>query len=338
MFGEQLLQERRGRFGRHDIRRKLGEGGFGEVFLARDPLLQRDVVLKVPRPDWQDAESLIAEARVLARLSHPQVVQVLDAGRSSGRPYLVLEYVPGRSLEAAIEPQASRSRPKVFEPAAALALLRGPAEALDHAHEAGVLHRDFKPGNLLVPHEGPLTGDRAEDAGGLKVADFGLAALAARCGPTPTESGVGDPRYTAAEAWRGSPDRRSDVYSLAAVFFRLVSGSCPLPGMSFVDWLQAVGRPERLSLRELRPDLSSALSVALGRGLTARRHERPATAVALLDSLQAALDRRETTRRQVHQALGRIGEQQTLRSGSCSSCRWPISPRSASCHRCGTLR
>lgn len=325
----------RASLGRYELRGVLGEGGFGAVHLAWDPLLEREVALKVPRGDWWGADDVLHEARALARLGHPGIVQVLDVGRHDGVLFIVLELVAGPSLEQLVEPPpAGRARRRrVLAPEDALALLRGPAEAVDHAHAAGVLHRDLKPSNLLL--ERPIrTVERARGVR-VKVTDFGLAALAARLGPTAAGAGMGDPRYVAPEAWRGRPDRSSDVFSLAAVFFRLVAGRPPVPGDDPARWLEGAGRPERLRLSSIQPETPRPLDAALARALSARRHERPKGAVRLLDALSEAVHRGASQSELVRDALGRIAARDAVRSRRCDACRRPLSPRARECPHCG---
>ena len=328
------------RFGRYEVLRPLGEGGFGEVWLARDPLLDREVAVKVARAGWGGDEELLAEARAIASLRHPGIVQVLDAGLEDERVHVVLELVDGPSLEELLE-SGPGTRAATLPPAAALELIRGPAEALDHAHEQGFLHRDLKPGNLLLerrPGPGGSLLERATRAGTPKIADFGLAALVARHGASRTEAGAGDPAYAAPEAWRGQPDPSSDVFSLAAVFFRLVAGRPPLPGRTPSEILEAAGRPERLALNQVAQGLPRSLGGALGCALSARRHERPATGADLVMLLESALARNEERERVVREALDRIALRRTPAVARCESCDKTVATEARRCPHCGARR
>lgn len=308
-------------FGRYVAERVLGEGGYGRVWLARDPVLARDVAVKVPRGDWWGEDAVIEEARALARLAHPSIVQVLDAGRDAeGRAFLVMELVEGEDLESLL------SRGVRLEPADALRLLAGPADALDHAHAAGVLHRDFKPGNVLVLRGRPGAPPSA------KVLDFGLAALAARHARAPAP--LGDPRHAAPEAWRGEADPSSDVFSLASVFFRMVAGAPATPGRDPREWIAAAGLPGRRRLAELRPDLPAELDAALAGALSPRRHERPAGARALLRALADGLARRAERQAVVGEARARIEAREKREPRACPDCGRKLSPRAEACPFC----
>lgn len=326
-----------GRFGRYEVLRPLGEGGFGEVWLARDPILGREVAVKVARAGWGGDEELLREARALARLRHPGIVQVLDAVLEEGRVHVVLELMAGPSLEDLLGGPGA-ARPATLPPAAALQLLEGPAEALDHAHAQGFLHRDLKPGNLLLEQAvGPAGSllERIAAAGTPKIADFGLAALVARHGSSATEAGAGDPLYAAPEAWRGQPDTSSDVFSLAAVFFRLVAGRPPLPGTTPAELLAAAGRPERLRLDEAASGLPRPLAGALDCALSARRHERPATAADLVLLLESALARNEEKERVVREALDRIALRRSPAVAACEGCGKTVATGARLCPHCG---
>jgi serine/threonine-protein kinase len=324
------------RLGRYEVSGLLGEGGYGVVLRARDPVLRRDVAVKVPRGSWWSEDEVLAEARALARLTHPDIVRVLDAGREGAHAYVVLELVEGVDLESLLA-----ASPWPVPPRRAIELLEGPAAAIDHAHAVGILHRDLKPANLLVP---PLAQRRAwhgETPGApgepsrVKVADFGLFVLATRHGAATASAAGGDPRHAAPEAWRGSPDASSDVYSLATVFFRLVAGRPAVPGSSPAEWLLGAGRPERLRLRDARTDLPADLDAALGRALSPRRDERPVSAGALLEKLREALTRRHERGRLVSDARERIVARDRSSARSCGTCGRKLSPRSVACPFCG---
>ena len=214
--------------GKYTIESDLGEGGMGRVYVARDPVLDRRVALKVVRPDKGDDEAarkeanarLFREARAAAKLEHPNVVAVFDMGEIDGTPYLAMELVKGQTLRrAAADPSISVERK--------IAWLTDVARALSAAHRAGIVHRDMKPENVMV-----------RDDGVIKVLDFGIArrvrsavdAQAPTALPTLTREGmsVGTPLYMTPEQIHGDEvDGRSDQFAWAVMAHEVLTGSVP---------------------------------------------------------------------------------------------------------------
>ncbi len=203
-----------------EILELIGQGGMGFVFKARQPKLERLVALKIlPRALAADpafAERFSREGRLLARLNHPNIVAIHDFGQAGGFFYLLMEFVDGVNLRQAM--RAGR-----FTPAQALAVVPKICEALQFAHNEGILHRDIKPENILVDVRGRV-----------KIADFGIAKLVgdAQPGAALTGSGatLGTPHYMAPEQLEkpGTVDHRADIYSLGVVFYEMLTGELPL--------------------------------------------------------------------------------------------------------------
>ena len=207
--------------GRYDLEEQVGTGGMSSVFRARDTVLERQVAIKVLHEhfarDPEYVERFRREARAIAQLSHPNIVTVIDRGEFEGRQYIVFEHVPGETLKDVI------LREGALPVARALALTHQVARALALAHEAGIVHRDVKPQNVLLGEEAAA-----------KVTDFGIArALDVDEGLTETGTMLGTSDYISPEQASGEPvDERSDQYSLGAVLYELLTGEVPYPGQS----------------------------------------------------------------------------------------------------------
>ncbi|MFO0849738.1 MAG: serine/threonine-protein kinase [Gemmataceae bacterium] len=231
--------------------RPLGQGGMGTVYLARQLSLKRDVALKILRDDLAASPAALQrfqhEAEAVARVTHPNIVQVYAVGEADGLKYMALEYVEGRNLKEYLARKGPPDLPL------ALHLLRQVAAALQRAGEAGLVHRDIKPENILVTRKGEV-----------KVADFGLARAFASDAPavnlTQTGMTLGTPLYMAPEQVQGKPtDHRTDLYSFGVTAFHLLAGQPPFTGATaFEVAVQHVQNPPP-SLAAVRPDLPADL-------------------------------------------------------------------------------
>jgi CubicO group peptidase (beta-lactamase class C family)/predicted Ser/Thr protein kinase len=199
---------------RYKLERLVATGGMGEVFLAHDKVLGRDVALKLLREDASgfDAGRLAREARALAKLAHPNVVAVHDQGILDGRPFLAMEFVRGRTLRQWL----AEERPP---PKRIVAMLVQAGRGLAAAHEVGVVHRDFKPENVLVG-----------DDGRARVTDFGLATRPDAPSAPSLEAASGTPGYIAPEQLAGTADARSDQYAFAVTLYEALHGERPRAG------------------------------------------------------------------------------------------------------------
>src|SRR5712671_2782411 len=214
------LDEIAKRFPQLEILELLGAGGMGVVYKARQRQLDRLVALKIMPPesgrDPAFAERFTREARSLARLNHPNIVGVYDFGQSDGLYYFMMEYVDGANLR-------QMERAGQFTPAQALAIVPKICDALQYAHDEGIVHRDIKPENILVDKKGRV-----------KIADFGLAKLLGKERTdftlTGSQQAMGTPHYMSPEQMEGAKDidHRADIYSLGVVFYELLTGELPL--------------------------------------------------------------------------------------------------------------
>ncbi|MCI0683424.1 MAG: serine/threonine protein kinase [Gemmataceae bacterium] len=262
-------------FGRYVLQRLIGQGGMGEVHLAQDTLLKRTVALKIPKfaDDAQiHRDRFLREARSAALLTHSNICPVYDVGEVDGRPYLTMAYVDGPSLAARLH----KSGP--LDPYDAARLVGRLAVAMQHAHEQGVLHRDLKPGNILINSHGEPV-----------VMDFGLAfRFDAETSDRLTEQGlvVGTPAYMPPEQVNGQTlGPAADVYSLGVVLFEALTGKVPFEGPlgKLLAQIDSAAPPPPTTLR---PDLEPALEAICLRALA----KRPADRFADMAELAGALD------------------------------------------------
>jgi len=260
--------------GRYRVERVLGEGGMARVDLARDVELDRLVAVKVLADHLADDPELrarfVREGRLAARLSHPHVVGVLNAGEEDGRPYIVMEYVDGGTLADVIRRDGALAWRSAVE------LACQALEGLEHAHRAGLVHRDVKPGNLLLRRDGQL-----------KIGDFGIARAAETSGLTQAGTILGTAPYLAPEQARGEEvGPASDVYGLAAVLYELLTGRPPRQVSSLAE-LETSSQEPIPAVRDLAPAVPARVEDAVMRGLAADPAHRP-SAVELRAELEDA--------------------------------------------------
>lgn len=275
--------------GRFQIERLLGAGGVGLVYLARDSHLGRHVALKVPRLETLVNDDLrtrfLREAEAAARLSHSNVVSVLETGQDDSLCYIAAEYCDGPSLAEWLRAQTGNV-PVML----AATLVRELSGAVQHAHSRGVLHRDIKPGNvMLVDTSSGTTSNQAQGRLTPKLTDFGMAKLQeSLCEETRTGSTIGTPAYMAPEQAAGRVreiDSRTDVYALGAVLYELLTGQPPFQGKTPVDTLRRVLDDDPAPIRRLRADVPLDLEAICLKCLAKSPSERYQTAQQLADDL-----------------------------------------------------
>src|SRR5215218_8568697 len=263
--------------GRYELEELVGRGGMSNVYRAHDRLLERTVALKLLHDRYSDDDEYVErfrrEARAAARLSHPNIVTVIDRGEQEGRQYIVFEHVAGENLKEVVRNRGALPIKQAIE------LVLQVARALSFAHEHGLVHRDVKPQNVL------LNGD-----GRAKVTDFGIARTLDVDGVTITGTVLGTSHYISPEQARGEQvDAQSDVYSLGAVLYELLTGEVPFPGDNFVAVAMRHIREEPPSVLEQRPEVSVRLAAAAERALEKDPEKRFGSMHAFVEELQACL-------------------------------------------------
>src|SRR4051794_22273274 len=260
--------------GRYEIEQLLGRGGMSEVYCATDKELGRRVAIKLLAPD-ADTARFEREARAGASLAHPNIVQLYDYGQDEGRPYMVLEYVPGGTLEERL----AEAKGKPLPDAEAQTISAGVAAGLAHAHARGVVHRDLKPANILF-----------DDEGRPKLADFGIARMAAGEG-TLTEAGtvLGTAAYISPEQASGEPaSPASDVYSFGVILYRMLTGRLPFESSDPLELVMMNRDATPPPITDFRKDPPGLLESTATAALEKDPAERPHDGAALLAALGVA--------------------------------------------------
>jgi serine/threonine protein kinase len=258
--------------GRYRIERTLGSGGMAVVYLAHDEELHRWIAVKVLAEHLAGDDNFRArflqESKLAGRLSHPNVVQVYDAGETDVSPYIVMEYVPGDTV-------AQRGK---LSHAQAVALALQACAGLQHAHSADLVHRDVKPANLLV---------REDDV--LKIADFGIARAAELTRLTQHGTVLGTAAYLSPEQAAGEEvTTATDIYSLGAVIYELLTGRMPYEFGSLAELAAQQAGGVITPLRDLEPSVPEPLEAAVMHALAREPRFRPASAADFAEELAAA--------------------------------------------------
>lgn len=270
------------RLGRFEIRRELGRGRFGVVFLAWDPNIERPVALKVPQfdaaLDSELRERFRGEAQAAGKLRHPGIVPVYEVGQHAGVDYLAMALIDGQTL-------ADRLQNGPLPPADAARLIIALATAIQHAHDEGVIHRDLKPSNVLLDKK-----DRPH------VADFGLARRLSESAVRATATGqvLGTPAYMPPEQATGETNigPPSDIYALGVILYESITGRPPFQAATFVEAVEFILNRDPLPPSKLNPKLPRELDAITFKCLEKRQDARYASAADLADDLQRYLDGR----------------------------------------------
>lgn len=269
-----------GMLGRYKVLKELGRGAMGLVYLGKDPTIQRFVAIKTMRLDQIDHEDKLQEVKArffreaesTGRLSHPNIVTIFDAGEENGLGYIAMELLEGTPLK-----QWSR-KPNLMPINEVLLTLATVADALDYAHQQGVVHRDIKPANIM------LTKDRI-----VKVMDFGIAKMASSS-KTETNIVLGTPTYMSPEQIAGKKvDGRSDIFSLGIVLFELLTGQLPFMADNLSAVLFSITHHPHPAIQTLRPDLPPMVQEIVDRALQKELPHRYRRADEFANELRACL-------------------------------------------------
>lgn len=233
--------------GRYKILELIGGGGMSNVYLAHDMILDRDIAIKILRYDFSNEEELRRrfqrEALSTTSLAHPNIVNIFDVGEEGSLHYLVMEYVPGKTLKEYIIEHSP------VEPERAVKIMKQVSSALAHAHQNQIVHRDIKPQNILMDAEGNV-----------KITDFGIAMALSATSYTQTNSVLGTVHYLSPEQARGgTANKKSDIYSLGIVMYELLTGNLPFSGESAVSIALKHLQTETPSLRKIVPSMPQSL-------------------------------------------------------------------------------
>jgi serine/threonine protein kinase len=319
--------------GKYKILSPLGSGGFGTVYLAEDTWIDKKVAIKVPHRQNVDFGDLLREPRLLASLSHPNIVSILTAEKQSNIFFIVMEYVPGDTLETVISRDGTVDLTRMLDYTCQI------CNAVDHAHQQGVIHRDLRPGNVLVT-EGGL----------LKVADFGTSRFIEIAAHGTTV--IGSPPYMAPEQFHGKAVFASDIYSLGVTMYQMLTGVLPYNTPAPAD-LEKLMKGELISPPRTRnPKVPSKINDIVMKAVAPDVNKRYQRASDLLNDLLAARGGRRTPRvtprptptappvatssaEDVEDIHSRLRARETPQPRFCWHCRKPLHARSARCPFCG---
>lgn len=268
------------RIGRYEIIKELGRGAMGTVYLGRDPLINRDVVIKTlhsQRTDDEEAENAKArffrEAEAMGKLSHPNIVNVYDVGDYEGIVYMAMELLDGTNLV----PYCNKDN--CLPITDILRIVESVARALDHAHSNGIVHRDIKPGNIQILKNGDV-----------KVLDFGIARVMET---SKTHIGVivGSPGYMSPEQVEGQKlDGRSDLFSLGAIFYELLTGERPFKGDSFTSLFLQITTAQPTPIKTLCPEVPDRCVAIIEKAMTKEKEQRYQTGKEMADDITECMN------------------------------------------------
>lgn len=279
-------------YGRYKIIERLGEGSMGEVYLAHDPHIDRQVALKVLHKDHIASKDIvnrfIKEAKAIGRLSYPDIVNVYDVGQDHGTIYIAMEHLKGQPLNEAV-----RSRKLDIE--SVLRIGRQVAAALDYAHQKGIVHRDIKPSNLMLMDDNQV-----------KLTDFGIARFEDPTLTLKTRSGdiLGTPAYMSPEQITSKGvDNRSDLYSLGVILYELLVGRRPFVEKNIAALFKSISEHKLIPPEKANPSIPANLSAVIVKAMEKDPNHRFQTGAELASALSSCLSSEKTGYRSVKRGL-----------------------------------
>jgi serine/threonine-protein kinase len=318
--------------GKYRILEKLGSGGFGTVYLAEDTWIDKRVAIKVPHRQSLDFGELLREPRLLASLNHPNIVTVITAEKQDNVFFIVMEYVPGETLETIIAGRGALDLPLALDYTCQM------LNAVGHAHQQGVIHRDLRPANVFVT-----------DQGLVKVGDFGTSRFLELTAKGTTV--IGSPPYMAPEQFEGQAVFASDLYSVGVSMYQILTGVLPYgaPAPGDIDRMKRgeLTSPPRLRNPSIPPVIDRIVMRALA-GDVASRYQRAEDVLNDLLMARTELVRRPAVGAAVGAAAprttrtpgrrvppGGLGPRESPGGRFCWNCRKPLPARGARCPFCG---
>jgi len=314
--------------GKYKIIAPLGSGGFGTVYLAQDTWIDKKVAIKVPHRQGLDFGELLREPRLLASVSHPNIVAITTAEKQENVFFIVMEYVQGETLENIIAGRGAMDLSRALDFTCQI------CNAVDHAHTQGVIHRDLRPANVLVTENDML-----------KVADFGTSRFLEIAAHGTTV--IGSPPYMAPEQFQGKAVFASDIYSLGVTIYQMLTGVLPYDTPSPAD-LNRLLSGELLSAPRLKnPKVPKAINDVVLKAMAPDITSRYQRAAELLDDVIAARSATrvsrtprggsdaETARNDAQDIQLRLKAREPPQPRFCWHCRKPLHARSARCPFCG---
>ncbi|MEI7885314.1 MAG: Stk1 family PASTA domain-containing Ser/Thr kinase [Clostridia bacterium] len=266
--------------GRYQINAKIGSGGSSIVYKALDMQLNRDVTIKILREQFSEDENSIklflTEAQSVAKLSHPNIVSLFDAGSDKGNYFLVMEYIDGPDLKTYI-----KNRPTI-DIDGGLNLMEGILKALDHSHNSGVVHRDIKPQNILLKKDGTV-----------KVTDFGISKIVTSATVTFAGSMIGSVQYISPEQARGGvTNQASDIYSAGVVFYELMTGQLPFQADTAIGIAVQHMQSDFILPSEINPEVTEEIETIIVRALDKNPQNRCTSAREMLADIEQVKENR----------------------------------------------